>query len=108
MTKFDIGKIIAYIIGFGAAFTPDVVSRVLLPFGASQEQATRVVAIVGAIVIVATLISNTLRNPSPPSGMASVVAPKDTAPLQTADLMTMPTELPTPDPAPTTSKKGSK
>ena len=77
LTQFDVLRICGYVIGFGSIITSNVVEA----FGVSPSAATHIVTIIGFVVSAATLISNVIRNPSPPPGMVSANVPVNTEPF---------------------------
>jgi len=94
LTTFDWLKVVGYIIGFGGMLTPQIVATILGPYGVDNSGVTHVIAIIGSVVTVATLISNIFKNPSTPTGSYNVLS---TSPTPTADSLTT-TATPTPVP----------
>jgi hypothetical protein len=91
MSRFDILKICGYIVGFGTLASVNTIAAILQPFGASPALVSQVIGWIGALTILASLIANTLKNPSPPAGFSSTVAPTgSTPPLTAAEITTNP------------------
>jgi hypothetical protein len=89
VTRFDVIKICTYIFGFCTLATGDTIGAILAPFGASPSLIAQVAKIIGALAVLAALILNTLKNPSPPAGQVSVTAPATaTQPITPEELTT--------------------
>lgn len=91
MTRFDLLKILSYIAAGGLLLTGPTLKLILAPWGVPDPIIGTITQQVGSVVLVATLIVNTLKNPSPPAGQVSVTAPATaTTPLTSDELSTAP------------------
>lgn len=85
--KFDIGKIAVYVIAICSVLTVGALNTILKPWGMSDAAitmlSTRIGSVAAAAVLV-TLIINSLKNPSPPSGTVSAVIPEGSVPVVAA------------------------
>jgi hypothetical protein len=96
MSTTAIIRICGYVIGFGSLLTGQIVSAIISPYGASQNTVTHVLAIVGSVVTLATLIKGVIDTMTP-QGYSSVITPNATTPIANPATIAQPTVLTTAD-----------
>lgn len=97
MNARDIIRLCGYIIGFGSLLSGQVVSAIISPYGASQNTTTHILAIVGSVVTLATLVKSVLDRPSTPAGYSSVITPDPSTPISNPAAIAPPAVLTTAD-----------
>lgn len=76
LTQADWLRILGIIVGIGGAVTPQVLEAMGIP----TTLAAHVVAIVGFLVVAASIVSSKLANPSPPAGTNYAAIPQGSIP----------------------------
>ena len=89
MSKTAILRICGYVIGFGSLLSAQVVSAIIAPYGASQNTTTHILAIVGSVVTLATLVKGVV-DTATPAGYTQVIAPKAAVPMTEAQATSPP------------------